>query len=99
MKKDDVQNLAGMSDSALAKLGKNEPITLETQEKFSVALDCRIEDILEFVKETMLRDSITWENWAFASNLLLIAGDRKLTIMRWPHTDMGEQKYIQIKNE
>ena len=62
MKKDDVQNLAGMSDSALAKLGKNEPITLETQEKFSVALDCRIEDILEFVKETMLRDSITWEN-------------------------------------
>lgn len=50
MKKGDLRVLVGMSNSTLAKLGKNEPVTLEILEKISIALDCRIEDIVEFVK-------------------------------------------------
>lgn len=51
MKKGDLRTLVGMSNSTLAKLGKNEPVTLEILEKISIALDCRIEDILEFIKD------------------------------------------------
>ena len=51
MKKGDLRTLVGMSNSTLAKLGKNEPVTLEILEKISIALDCRVEDILEFVKD------------------------------------------------
>lgn len=50
MKKLELRNLVGMSNSTLARLGKDEPVTLEVLEKISVALDCRIEDIVEFVK-------------------------------------------------
>ena len=51
MKKGDLRTLVGMSNSTLAKLGKNEPVTLEILEKITIALDCRVEDILEFVKD------------------------------------------------
>lgn len=51
MKKLELRDLVGMSNSTLARLGKDEPVTLEVLEKISVALDCRIEDIVEFVKE------------------------------------------------
>ena len=51
MKKGDLRTLVGMSNSTLAKLGKNEPVTLEILEKISIALDCRVEDILEFIKD------------------------------------------------
>ena len=50
MKKGDLRTLTGMSQSTLAKLGKNEPVTLDILEKITMALDCRVEDILEFVK-------------------------------------------------
>ena len=51
MKKGELRLLVGMSNSTLAKLGKDEPVTLEDLEKICVALDCRIEDVLEFVKD------------------------------------------------
>lgn len=51
MKKLELRDLVGMSNSTLARLGKDEPVTLEVLEKICVALDCRIEDIIEFVKE------------------------------------------------
>ena len=51
MKKLELRNLVGMSNSTLPRLGKDEPVTLEVLEKISVALDCRIEDIVEFVKD------------------------------------------------
>ena len=51
MKKGDLRTLTGMSQSTLAKLGKNEPVTLDILEKITIALDCRVEDILEFVKD------------------------------------------------
>ena len=51
MKKLELRALVGMSNSTLARLGKDEPVTLEVLEKIGVALDCRIEDIVEFVKD------------------------------------------------
>ena len=51
MKKLELRDLVGMSNSTLARLGKDEPVTLEVLEKISVALDCRIEDIVVFVKD------------------------------------------------
>ena len=51
MKKLELRDLVGMSNSTLARLGKDEPVTLEVLEQISVALDCRIEDIVEFVKD------------------------------------------------
>ena len=51
MKKLELRDLVGMSNSTLARLGKDEPVTLEVLEKISIALDCRIEDIVEFVKD------------------------------------------------
>jgi DNA (cytosine-5)-methyltransferase 1 len=51
MKKLELRDLVGMSNSTLARLGKDEPVTLEVLEKISIALDCRIENIVEFVKD------------------------------------------------
>lgn len=51
MKKIDLKGLAGISSSSLAKLGKNEPVTLEVLMKICEALDVNIGDIVEFIKK------------------------------------------------
>lgn len=51
MKKLDLRDLVGMSNNTLARLGKNEGISMEVLERICVALDCRIEDVVEFVKD------------------------------------------------
>ena len=50
MKKLELRDLAGLSNSTLARLGKNEPVSMEALEKICITLDCRIEDIVEFIK-------------------------------------------------
>lgn len=49
MKKGDLRTLVGMSNSTLAKLGKNEPVSMDVLEKICAKLNCRIEDIVEFI--------------------------------------------------
>ena len=51
MKKVELKDVAGISSSSLAKLGKNEPVTLEVLMKICEALDVNIGDIIEFVKK------------------------------------------------
>lgn len=51
MKKIDLKDLASISSSSLAKLGKNEPVTLEVLMKICEALDVNIGDIVEFIKK------------------------------------------------
>ncbi len=51
MKKIDLKDLAGISSSSLAKLGKNEPVTLEVLMKICEALNVDIGDIVEFIKK------------------------------------------------
>ena len=49
MNKTQLKNTAHISTNAVAKLGKNESVSLDTLEKICTALDCNIEDIMEFV--------------------------------------------------
>lgn len=48
MKKTDLKTEAGISSNVLAKLGKNEYVSMEKMEKLCTSLDCNIEDIMEF---------------------------------------------------
>ena len=47
--KSQLKKLAHISTNAVAKLGRNENVSLDTLEKVCVALECRIEDIMDFV--------------------------------------------------
>ena len=49
--KTQLKELAGISTNAVAKLGKNESVSLETLEKICVTLTCDIGDIVGFVPE------------------------------------------------
>ena len=50
MNRSQLRDCAGISTNAVAKLGKNEAVSMETLEKLCCALDCNIEDVVEFVK-------------------------------------------------
>lgn len=47
LKKTDLIPIAGISSNIVAKLGKNDYVSLESLEKISRALDCNIGDIVE----------------------------------------------------
>jgi DNA (cytosine-5)-methyltransferase 1 len=47
IKKTDLRHLAGISTNVIAKLGKNEPVSMETLTKICASLNCDIADIVE----------------------------------------------------
>lgn len=49
MKKKDLCIVAGISHASVAKLGKNENVTMEVLVKICTALKCDIGDIVEFI--------------------------------------------------
>ena len=51
MKKSDLREKAGISSASLAKLGKGDNITTDVLLRICEAMDCRIEDILETVRD------------------------------------------------
>lgn len=51
MNKTQLRKKAGISTSALAKLGKNENVSTEILTKICQALDCDISDIVELTEE------------------------------------------------
>lgn len=51
MKKSDLRKKAGISSASLAKLGKGDNITTDVLLRFCEVMDCRIEDILETVRD------------------------------------------------
>ena len=51
MKKTDLRLKAGISTGTLAKLGKNENVNTEILAKICKALECKIDDIMEFVED------------------------------------------------
>ena len=51
MSRSQLRKKAGISTNALAKLGKDESLPLETLEKVCTALDCTLDDILEYVPD------------------------------------------------
>ena len=53
MNKSQLREAAQISTNAIAKLGKNEAVSLNTLEKICNALSCSIEDIVTFKLENM----------------------------------------------
>ena len=52
MKRTDLKNIAGISSSTLAKLGKDEYVSMESLDKICRALNCDIAEIFSSVQET-----------------------------------------------
>ena len=50
MKKKEMCALAGISPASCTKMGKGGHVTTEVLMKICVALNCRIEDVMEFVQ-------------------------------------------------
>lgn len=51
LNKTQLKEKAKISTNAVAKLGKNEAVSMETLEKICSALNCNIGDIIEFIDE------------------------------------------------
>ena len=51
MKKKELGETAEISNSLIAKLGKNENVTVEVLVKICAALDCKIDDIMELIPD------------------------------------------------
>ena len=51
MKKNDLCELADISTTSVAKLGKNQNANTEISDKICEALDCDISDIVEHIKQ------------------------------------------------
>ena len=53
MKKKELGEAAGISNSLIAKLGKNENVTVDVLVRICTALDCGIDDIMELTPDTV----------------------------------------------
>lgn len=51
LRKKDLINMAGISEYALKKLSRNENVSTEVLCKVSKALDCSIDDIVEYIED------------------------------------------------
>lgn len=51
MKKKELGEAAGISNSLIAKLGKNENVTVDVLVRICSALDCGIDDIMELIPD------------------------------------------------
>lgn len=51
LKKKDLCSMAGISPASCTKMGKNGHVTTEILMKVCMALDCRIEDVIEFIPD------------------------------------------------
>ena len=47
----DLKDASGISFNVLAKMGKNEFVSMKSIYKICVALDCSIDDVLEFTND------------------------------------------------
>lgn len=50
--KTELTRLAGISTNAMAKLGRNEDVRVRVLEKLCTSLDCKLDDIMEFIPES-----------------------------------------------
>lgn len=53
MKKKELGEAAGISNSLIAKLGKNENVTVDVLVRICSALNCQIDDIMELVPDNI----------------------------------------------
>lgn len=50
MTKEDLRQRLNLSSATVAKMGKGEKVSMEVIEKICTLFDCRIEEVIEFVK-------------------------------------------------
>ncbi len=50
--KTEMRKLSGISTNMLAKMGRDEPVSMETLAKVATALQCGLDDIVEIRKES-----------------------------------------------
>ena len=51
LNKTQLREKAGISTNAIAKLGRNEPVSLETINKICIALGCNIGDVMDILPQ------------------------------------------------
>lgn len=51
LKRIDLKEIAGISSSTLAKLGKGEYVSMESMDRICRSLNAKIGDVMEFVEE------------------------------------------------
>lgn len=51
MTKTEMRKLAGVSTNVLAKMGKEEPVAMDSLAKIATALQCGLDDIVEIRKD------------------------------------------------
>lgn len=56
MKKKDLKEAAKLTGFAMDKLNKNEPIMTDVLGRICTALDCKVEDIMEFIPDNVEED-------------------------------------------
>ena len=49
MNREDLKKAANITSNVVARMGRNEYVNLESIEKICLALECRIEDVVEIV--------------------------------------------------
>ncbi|MDW2913607.1 helix-turn-helix domain-containing protein [Mesomycoplasma ovipneumoniae] len=54
MNKEDLKKASGISSNIVARMGKDESVSLETIVKICTALDCKIEDVVEIIRDTKI---------------------------------------------
>ena len=50
--KTELTHLAGITTNAMAKLGRNEDVRVNVLEKLCTTLDCKLDDIVEFISDS-----------------------------------------------
>ena len=55
MNRTELKKAAGISFNVLAKMGKNEFISMESLHKICLTLNCNIGDVIEFTEEEPIR--------------------------------------------
>ena len=55
--KTQLKYIAGISTNAVAKLGKNEAVSMESLDKICRALNCNVGDIMEFVSDEIQKNN------------------------------------------
>lgn len=51
MKKKDLEQLAGINHYTMNKMSRGETVTADVLGKLCLALDCKVEDIIDFIAE------------------------------------------------
>lgn len=52
MSKTELTHLAGITTNAMAKLGRNEDVRVNVLEKLCTSLNCKLDDIVEFIPDS-----------------------------------------------